>query len=419
MTQPQEDQHNLEDALHRLAAAVSAPVVPVADDLARGRRRRRRTHLAVVTGAVAAVAVVGLGTAVVPGLVDAGGEPGPGPATSGPSGSATPSEPDEVDEPEVREIEPSPGGGIHAIMDGPGMEDITNDPDLNRYRDVLAEYLDPSGEHLEQGVSNMQSGGGSLGTKLAWTNDGETGMGMVQVSVNAGWGGLASWSCGVQFSGLENWACRDVPAPRGLTATVAEHDGVTEVAVEHEDGIVVVLTVDALFGNNSTVPVSGIDLGEDLLVRTAADSRLDLPGYEGGVPPSLDQQTFARMGRQFLGADGEQLDTTYSGSDAEPFVEAQWSDGTARGTLSWYATMAGYSGGYACSQQQYRRCQVFTIGDREVFVGHARAAGGGGWQAVYAGPSYDVRVSFVPDAGDFPLERAFAFVTDPRWQPTR
>ncbi|MCD4536281.1 hypothetical protein LRP67_19490 [Nocardioides sp. cx-169] len=46
-------------------------------------------------------------------------------------------------------------------------------------------------------------------------------------------------------------------------------------------------------------------------------------------------------------------------------------------------------------------------------------AGVEGWQAVYAGASYRVTVSFVPDTGEFPLERALAFVTDPRWQPTR
>lgn len=410
-------QQDLENALHRIAAGVTPPVVPVAEDLARGRRRRRRTRLSVVGGAAVAVAVVGLGTAVVPDLVSADGDPAPGPQTSLPSQSPDASETPSA-EPEVREIEPSPGGDPLGIPDG-GMDAITHDPDLNRWREVLAEYLDPGGEHLEKGVSNMQGGTGSKGTKLAWTNAGETGMGMVQVSVNAGWSGLL-WACGVEFSGLESWDCRDVPAPRGLTGTIAEHDGITEVAVEHEDGLVVVLTVDTLFGNNSTVPVSGIDLGDDLLVRAAADPRLDLPGYENGVPPSLDQQSFARGGRQVLSGDGERLDTTGTGRDAEPWVDAEWDDGTARGTLSWYAVMAGGEGErYPCSRTQYRRCQIHTVDGAEVFVGRARPAWGGGWQAVYAGPSYVVTVSFVPEAGDFPLERALAFVTDPRWQPTR
>lgn len=405
---------DLEDTLHRLASTVTPPVVPVADDLARGRRRRRRTRLSVVGGAAVAVAVIGLGTAVVPDLVSADGDPAPGPATSLPS--QTPAT--DTAQPEVREIEPSAGPAGHG-MGFPEMDDIRDDPDLNRYRDVLAEHLDPQGEHLEKGVSNMQSGGGSLGTKLAWTNAGESGMGMVQVNVSAGWSGL-HWACGVQFSGQENWDCRDVPAPRGLTAEVAEHDGVTEVAVEHEDGTVVVLTVDALFGNNSTVPVSGIDLGEDLLARAAADPRLDLPGYDAGVPPLLDQQRFASAGRQLLVAAGERLEVSYTGLDSEPFVEGEWRDGTARGTLSWYAATTGAGGDdYVCSQGQYRRCQVHTVDGVEVFVGQTRPRWGGGWQSVYAGPSYRVTVSFAPDAGDFPLERALAFVTDPRWQPTR
>ena len=72
-------QHDLEDALHRLAVGVTPPVVPVADDLERGRRRRRRTRLSVAGGAALAVAVIGLGTAVVPDLVSAGGDPTPAP----------------------------------------------------------------------------------------------------------------------------------------------------------------------------------------------------------------------------------------------------------------------------------------------------------------------------------------------------
>jgi hypothetical protein len=414
----QHHDHDLEDALHRMAAGVSPPAVPVADDLARGRARRRRQRLTIVGGAAVAVAVVGLGAAVVPQLVSAdspgfsGGDkdPLPGPQTTVPP------------QPKVREIQPSGDPDAAAIPElERSMEDIRHHPDLNRYRDVLAEYLDPQGEHLERGVSNMQGGGGALGTKLAWTNAGEAGMGMVQVTVSPGWVGLDSWLCGVRFSGQEGWDCQDVPAPRGLTATVAEHDGVTEVAVEHEDGVVAVLAVDTLFGNNSTVPVSGIDLGEDLLVRTAADPRLDLPGYEGGVPPLLDQRTFARVGRQALVAGTEEMETTYTGNDVQPWVQAEWTDGTSRGTLTWEATQAGQTAGYSCLKVQFTQCQVHQVGDEEVFVGYVRTTWGGGWQATYAGPSYDVRVVFAPAASgdDFALDRAFELVTDPRWQPTR
>ncbi|WP_134741339.1 hypothetical protein [Nocardioides sp. 503] len=404
MSQHETSQHDVEEALQRLAAGMRPPAVPAADDLARGRRRRRRGRLTAVAGTVACVAAVGVVAAVLDGRSDAP-HPVPGPVATGPT------------EPAVREIEPSagPGGGVVPPFTERDMDDIRTDPDLNRYRDVLAERLDPRGEHLAKEVSNEQSGGGSRGTKLAWTNDGESGMGMVQVTVSAGWGGLDNWRCGA------GWSCREIPAGRGLTAEVAEHDGVTEVAVEHEDGIVVVIAVDALFGNNSTVPVSGIDLGEDLLARTAADPRLDLPSYEGGVPPSLDQRTFDRVGRQVLVGEGEEVETTYTGNDAQPWVEAEWTDGTARGTLTWDATQTGQLEGepYACLRVQFLRCEVHQVDEVEVFVGYVRPKWGGGWQATYAGPSYAVRVVVEPTAGDFLLERAFAFVTDPRWQPER
>ncbi|WP_193610704.1 hypothetical protein [Nocardioides lijunqiniae] len=402
------DRDDLEEALRRLAASVDPPSVPASADLARGRRRRRRHRLAVSAGVVAAVAAIGVGTAVVDGKSSADGDTRPPVATTSPT-------------PEVREIRPTPGppGGAAApgaLDAADAMKEIRTDPDLNRYRDVLAEYLDPEGEHLEKGVSNRQSGGMSQGTKLAWTNDGESGMGMVQVTVSAGWGGVDVWDCGA------GWTCRDIPAGRGLTAEVAEHDGVTEVAVEHDDGIVVVIAVDALFGNNSTVPVSGIDLGDDLLARAAADPRLDLPAYAAGIPPALDQRTFARVGQRLLAVGTDELETTYAGTDAQPWVEADWSDGVARGRLTWDAAQSGQLQGeaYACMEVQYLRCEMHRVGDREVFVGYARAKWGGGWRALYAGPSYTLTVSFEPTGGgDLPPERAFAFVTDPRWQPAR
>ena len=52
-----------------------------------------------------------------------------------------------------------------------------------------------------------------------------------------------------------------------------EWDGATTVVVRRDHGDVAI-TVNALFGNNSLVPVEGMDIPLDDLVRAAADERL-------------------------------------------------------------------------------------------------------------------------------------------------
>lgn len=59
------------------------------------------------------------------------------------------------------------------------------------------------------------------------------------------------------------------------------------------------------------------------------------------------------------------------------------------------------------------------VDGEEVLLGRVRTAWGGGWQVIHNGPSYQVRVVLKPayDGASFPLERAFALVTDDRLQP--
>lgn len=409
---------DLGDRLHQLASRVPPPVVPVRDDVTRGRRRRRRVQLAVVGGAALALAVVGAASTVVPDLVSADPAPGFSGSTGAPSPSAAVSTSPGPGEPVERDIEPSKAPGLFERHGGAGgMAEITGNEALQRYRQVLVDHLDPTGEHLDPSVTNMQSGGRtSLGTKLGWSNDGESGLGMVQVSVNAGWGVVDSWQCGA------GWDCRDITAPGGLPGRVAVHDGVTEVAVQHADGTVAVITVDALFGNNSTMPVSGIGLGEDVLAAAAADDRLSLPGFEDGVPPVLDLGTFEQVGRDALVGPGESLQRLRAAADYGPRVEAAWSGVDGSGTLLWSAILHDPSADpLACYRETITRCVVREVDGQQVLIAYRRDRAGGGWEVSHDGPSYRVVVIFTPDtAGDsLVVDRAVEMVLDPRWQPSR
>ena len=236
------DTLDLEARLRRLADAVSPPATPLEQDLERGRRRLRRTRLLVAGGAAVGVAAIALGVGLTGAAIDGRDSAPTGPATHG-----TPAEPEAT------------------VDDGTGAEL------LRVYRNVLADHLDPSGTHLQKKPDNVQSGDG-LGTKLGWTMPGQDGLGKVEIFVGGGWDGFIAGTCG---SGTR---CSERTVD-GVTAQVYESDGTILVVVERDGGTVVILT-DALFGNNSLIPVEGMDIPIDNLVRAAADERITQPTPE-------------------------------------------------------------------------------------------------------------------------------------------
>lgn len=247
----------LDQLLSDAAARVVPPDVAARDDLARGRRHVRRQRLGLGLTALAAVAAVGVGAVLVGG---GGTDPGAddAPVASDPAPSTTPS------------ASPTPGVTHHPV---PAPDQRDGKELLQDYRDVLAEHLDPSGTHLDRLVTNVQGSGRGIGTKLGWTNDGESGLGMVEVFVSPSMRSQFNLFC-------DSYTPCDHVTLGGVDAIVQESDGVTIVAVERVDGSVVALQVDTLFGNNSTVPVSGIDISKADLARTAADERLTVPTKE-------------------------------------------------------------------------------------------------------------------------------------------
>jgi hypothetical protein len=404
--------NDLDQRLRELGATIRPPAVPLDDDLARGRSRVRRHRALAAAGTVAAIAVIGLAGSVGPGLVSADEGPGygggdgtplPGPETT------PPVKPGESEVPRNAGQEPAPPRPL-------GIDDIAGNQTLRLYHDVLAEHLDPERKHLEQEVSSMQSGGQSLGSRFGWRNPGEEGLGFIGITVNGGWQ-ATGWECGMAQVDI---TCRDITAPGGLEGQVAERDGVTDVAVEHADGTVVILSANTLYGNNSTIPVSSIDLTVEDLAAAAADDRLKLPGFTGDVPELLSQREFTAAGEESLVAPGETLTKGYAGNDVQVFQQATWSDGTNSGDLFWDAVqLENPTGDYGCLDVHYTRCVTRNVDGLDVLVGYVRTKWGGGVQVIYNGPSYGIRVVFEPDfnGAEYPIARAAEFVVDDRWQP--
>ncbi len=389
---------DLERELDRLAERIEAPVVPVSADLARGRRRLLRHRLAVAGAAAATVAVVGgaawWGQGTVQSLPD--------PAERLPDGGRT-SEP-------ATQAQPLPD-----------LDDRASHADeLSAWNDVLAEHLDPRREHLQPYTSrtgNQQTSGGghglsTLGSRYGWRNAGEEGLGMLEVSVSrsrAAW-----WPC---HGGAEvGLTCRDARGPNGEEARVGTSDSVTTVQLVQQDGDVVALTLDLLFGNNSLVPISGSDLTPAQLLEAAADDRLDLP--EPPPVSSVDPAQFQRALEEVVGEDREVMGFPSGGSS---LLEGGLFDGrrqVAVLTADAFPTDAGYGAPRGCDEQAYTRCERREVDGREVFVGWLRSAYFPGVQVVAAGPENVVRLQWERSGadGDEPdVDTLVALVADPRW----
>lgn len=165
---------------------------------------------------------------------------------------------------------------------------------LRSWQRALAEDLDPTAEHLQTRQDLVYQRWSPRGVKpkpydavpssltlpkMGWRNAGESGTGMVELTVFAQWGD-AKYQMPCKF--LET-PCTPIEvdgARHAFRGSFFDHpafgDGLF-VAVERQDHTSLVLTVSSLFGNNIEIPISGTGLTQDALVKTALDSRITLP----------------------------------------------------------------------------------------------------------------------------------------------
>ncbi len=295
---------------------------------------------------------------------------------------------------------------------------------LRYYNQVLAERLDPDRVHLQpydrrvdtKETRKLNGRLYALGSTYRW-EDGRSRSGL-QITISSGWD-QAGWLCGASFA---SWDCH-VPDSIGSTAAsgtappeVAVHDGVRQVAVEHASGQVVVLTADPTYDSRSRTNAD-VASTEAELVAAASDTRLILPGVAPVSPRRIDLDAFVGSGLTALVKPGETFQQT--GVSRSPWVRGTWSvGGTARGTLAWTVEPIYSNGRFTCLTS-YRSCSEVTVDavGTTVHLARLKKRAGGGWLVQYDGGAYGVRV-YSSDK-KFPKKRAYAFVTQLTWQPTR
>jgi hypothetical protein len=255
--------NDFDDLLER----IETPPADVHDDVARGERALRRRHRWQIGAAsLAVVALSGAGVA----LTGAGGTPQAG-FSAQPSQTAGTHTKQQLAQqhvkkhakPEVKQRRSASRSVKEQArrLQNQVRADYENGT-LQTFHDVLAEHLDPTG-HLLELAKNEQSGSGSLGTKLDWNHGG-----MLEISVSTSWR-TSDWN-----------AYPPGPGERltynGHPARVLVDGSDIWVAVQHDDGEVVMLLASRSFGNNGTSTAS-LDLTQDQLLEAAADPRLRLP----------------------------------------------------------------------------------------------------------------------------------------------
>ena len=261
----------LDDRLRELAESVALPRTTAEEDLSRGRARRRHRNLGAAGAAVTTAAVIGTSVLLLTGGT---GDPGAGPGFAGDTGSSS----GQSVTGEARIRSDARRAARQAQQDHQNLVSRLDGHDalagvrlrsqqvasaLDGYRDILREDLDPAGAHIQLGpITNEQSGGDSLGTKLTWN-----GGGMLEVAVGRSLEGVQFFCDG---------GCTERSVPGATKALVLTTGDRLSVAVFQDDGDIVALTADTSFGNNGTTTAS-LGLGVDQLLVAAADARLDAP----------------------------------------------------------------------------------------------------------------------------------------------
>lgn len=207
----------------------------------------------------------------------------------------------------------------------------------------------------------------------------------------------------------------------GLPVTRVDDETFGEsIAYRRPDGYVATIATDDLFGNNSTTPVSDLDITDEQLAAVLTDPSLDLPGHP--APRVIDVLSGVQLrdvARPVLGRDALVGFESWSGD-----VESQWwSDVRGGDGVVGEVRLSNGVGSYAvddpCDPWYATRCTLRTVDGHTLRLDFRRSQTGGGFDVTYDGPDRVIWVAVSPDASGrtpIPVDRAVRLATDARLQ---
>ncbi|WP_328335000.1 hypothetical protein OHA70_20615 [Kribbella sp. NBC_00382] len=365
----------------RLADAASAQdnLLPRAlnDDLAAGHRRLRRHRVLTgggIVGGAAAVAVLAIG---VSSWLTPNAEPLPG----SPQVAGTTARPSPRSKPSTVQV-------------------AAQDAAFNRkMQGLLAKHFDPGRKHLtfESGPFEVSRDPGQHGTtgRAGWKIAGQKGEGVLKVSLL---GSGTGSQCGEYEDLLPK--CHSVPMPGGGTATMARLGDRAEIQYQQPDGESVFVSVQPLFGNNSTIPVHGMGITDAQLKAFVADSDLNLP------PLSAEEQAVEQQLKDAAptlvdvtkvagrGLTGGTFDTDHVEEFAGNFLVAiDWKKASISATVE-IGVDAKLMASKCLEQLSVPSCTPLTLPDGKKVEYHEGA------RSYQGGPTYVMGATYVQPDGD-------------------
>lgn len=279
----------------------------------------------------------------------------------------------------------------------------------------MSGHLDPAGDHISQAEVDSSANGGSstefavssITQSLRWTNPGEDGLGMVTVTVSNGFG----VDCGGAGAQAPSTICSETDLA-GTEVTEVEDTSTQTTTYYHRraGGYVTGIALQNLYGNETSTPVSGIDVSDEQLAAVLTDPALDLPGHPAAVTPYVLHGTVLRdVARDVLGAD-EVSGESWSGD-----LAGYWSGTMSGSELSLNDGRGNTTIDGPCDQAYATLCVTRETEAGTVRIDYRRNAAGGGYDVTLDGAHRAIWL-YVTDVDGLPVDEAIRLVTDPRLQ---
>ncbi|WP_405061127.1 hypothetical protein OG474_05650 [Kribbella sp. NBC_01505] len=368
------DEQQLMDRLTD-AAAAQDDLLPraLADDLNAGRRRLRRRRFLVAGTAVVAAGAVAVATIGVNGVLKDTAQLEPPVATQ-----QAPVNTQSAEDAIVK----ARTSGFDALM-----------------KSLLVKHLDPAKKHLDFSVGpfvvGSDIGAHGTGRKVGWNVAGDKGQGMLFVS-------LFPYAKGGDVCGGDGQpvvTCHQITLTNGRKAMFGRDGKAAQLSYVQPDGETAFLSIDPLFGNNTTIPVKRLDITDEQMIAWATDPRLNLPPLSAGDQAKEDKlKDFAPTRDQIVLATAERIPGKYVSKrldDLPTMIEVvqNWSRGstTAEVSVSVYAAPVAMPCVDAPSGKKCLPVKLPNGGQGEFYEAPHTYQGG---------PMYEMQAAFTQPDGD-------------------
>ena len=291
-------------------------------------------------------------------------------------------------------------------------------------RTAVAGHLDPGRRHISgREIRNLNFSGSagaggaeSIVEKIGWTNPGKRGLGLIAVTIS----NALPYDCWSGGSDGPDTACtRTRHAGLAMTKVVERGEPGAHYLYRRGDGYWIEVDVDLLYGNNSQIPVSAIEVSDRQLAAVYTDTTLTIPGTPPAIVPP--PRTWRLRDTTRAALDRYQLTGEYwSGTDDSYAAEVR-RNGRLLGDVNVSSHLFNFGMDDPCERWYAKRCEIHTVDGVRVRVVYRAdsSRSGSGIDLGVEGPTREVGIHWDPAPGQgksVSIEELIDLVTDRRYQ---